>query len=200
MGKRDGLALEEVDQCPSDQIMTQRGKQWAGGGVHGVPGHLIVLPNVGAVGRIMAYSGQGRGTIDRHRPCFDNSSGLSKLKCSPVAVEGMWLRRWPFLEGGKAQVTVSSDLKGGDLAKEEASGDSVHDWQRRRGRRANNRMCWNVGPQLGGRFRRRNSQKTRITVRSLEKKNKERNKEMRRRRERGLFPDKGCDVVERVAK
>ena len=108
MGKRDALALEEVDQCPSDQIMAERGKQWVGGEVHGVPGHLIVSPNGGAVGRIMAYSGQGG-----HRPRFDDSSGLYKLKCLPVAAEGMWLRRWPFLEGDKAQVTVSSGLKGG---------------------------------------------------------------------------------------
>jgi len=63
----------------------------------------------GAIGRITAYSGHGRG----YRPCSDHTLGLFELKCLPVVAERMWLRRRPFLEGAKGQVRVNASRKGG---------------------------------------------------------------------------------------
>lgn len=102
------------DQYPSDQMIAQRGETMAM--VRGGPGHADCFSKWrGAAGRIMAYSGQGRGW---YRPRF-------RWKRLPVVAERMWLRRRPFLEGAKGQVRVSAGQKAGFGDKRRGRGDTV---------------------------------------------------------------------------
>jgi hypothetical protein len=110
----------------------------------------------------------------------------------------MWLRRGPFLEGVKGEVTVSVGSKGGVWPKEEeASGDTVFAIGKAGGSErggTNSRVCWNVGP----RFEEGDNSRETRTVCLINKTKKKTGVTRRDEDERGLFPDESYEFVEQV--